>query len=572
MANAEILMVTADEAVLTSLRPILEERGHTVRVCATTREALQIVNTNNIAIAILDLVLPGQDGRRLVVDLRSDAATASMPILAMGPLPAEQENGLVHTADVYLKKPVTPAEVLDRIARYLKRGQECGREARRDQVTGLPNRAAFCELYERTAAKCAANHEPVALAILGIHRFEALVQDCGAVSQDDLIRRIGATVSLSFRATDTVARWSLTEFAILLPGENLHGADRALEKALGSLNRLPLPGADGKEHLASLCAGRAILQEKTPLDEAVAQAERHLYESFAACQTGGGHMIPIEANPTARRPELIAICVADINMGRAIGQMLERDRFTIKLFATSVELLDELSKTRFNLLIADDDLTVAGGRHILERIRILPLCDRLRIIMLVAGESSIVRAMELGANDYAIKPQDITSFISRIRRLLSGGEALLQHHTVMIVDHEIPQLLIAGTTLHRRCGFKVFLAHGLDDALHRLADCSPDILILDLDVPDLIPKTFISRIPRNRHLEIITASASSDKADELDTGSFRARGHLTRPFKPDSLLKEFRGLVPMAGEPPKTKGTDTDAIDIEIQRVLTRRR
>jgi DNA-binding response OmpR family regulator len=405
-----------------------------------------------------------------------------------------------------------------------------------------------------------------------VYRFEALMQECGATA-DDLIRRIGSTVSGCFRTTDTVARWSTTEFAVILPGEDHYGAIRAVEKAMEALNRLVVPGQDGQDHSVTLCAGLAIANEKTPLDEAVSQAERNLCESFADCQaSGSSSIVAPDARQTPRRTERVAICVADIKMGRAIGQMLERDRFTIKLFATAEELLTGLSERRFNLLIADDELPLGGETHLLERIRALRQCSRLRIIMLVAGESSIVRVMELGADDYAIKPPDITSFISRIRRLLSGSEALSQRHTVMILDHEIPQLLVAGTTLYKRCGCRVLLAHGVEDALQRLSADTPDFLILDLDIPESSLKHFISLLPRNKDLEIITAASSAATTADISTEDFRVRGHLTRPFKPDTLLKEFRGIIPLAGEPPKSKGSEPDIIDVEIRRILTLRR
>jgi diguanylate cyclase (GGDEF)-like protein len=567
-----LLVVTTDSAVLESLCPVFEARGRRVTICATETEAIHLLRHQPIAAAIVDLVLPGHDGRRLIVTLRSDPATAALPIVAVGPLPPGRENsdGLVHDADLYFSKPVEPTAIADGVGLLLKRGCERGRKSYRDALTGLPNRAAFCETYERIARECAEVREPLSLAILGIHRFDELGQGSPPPSPDDLIRQVGASLSTCFRATDIIARWGLAEFAVLLPGEARAGAARAMEKALKALDHLDLPTTH--KNVLRFCTGLAVLDEKTPIANAVGEAERQLFQAYSASQGGATRdSASPEAERSRQRPEHIAICVVDGNMGRALSQMLEREHFTTRVFLNVNEAAAALGLTQYHLLIADDAFAPTGDTHLLERIRAIPRCSNLRIIMLVSNEAGITRALELGANDYALKPPDIASFLSRVRRILATGAAHSDRVTVMIIDHEIPQLMIAGTTLSRQCGCKVLLAHGAADALQRLGTLVPDYLILDVDAPELRAPEFLNKLAAHKGLKIISAASPANRELDIQHVTLQFLGRVARPYKPDSLIAELQGVAPCADESPAARDSDGDAIEGEIRRMLTRR-
>lgn len=571
-ALPSLLIVTTDNELLNGLRRLFEERGRIVAICKTADEAIFFLHHNDMSAVIVDLILPDHDGRWLISTLRSNPATAALPVVAVGPFPPRLENdaGLVHEADLYFEKPIIAVNVVDGLALLLKRVQERGRKARRDTITGLLNRAAFSETYDQVAADCVQAHEPLALAIFGVHRFDEMAKERGVSSLDDMIRQVGATLSASFRATDIVARWGLAEFAVILPGEDHYGATRALEKAMGALNRLTLSTSTDKRH--HFCAGLAVLSEKTPIANAVGEAERHLFESYSTCLgSKGGQIVASDVSQTVRRSEHIAICIADGNMGRALRQMLERDHFSIEVFSTADEAVAGLALNRYHLLIADDAIALKGDVHLIERIRAIPLCSRLRVIMLVSSEASIVQALELGANDYAIKPPDVMSFMSRVRRMLARGKAFSSRITVMIVDHEIPQLLVAGTTLYQQCGCRVLLAYGVEDALRRLASIVPDYLILDMDIPNVSGQEFLAKLPHFADVEIIPASATSSQTGNLQSDTFQISGRLTRPYKPGTLIEEFRGIVPRPTENIHPGETNGDSIESEIRRILTLR-
>jgi len=74
---------------------------------------------------VLDVMLPGMDGLEVCRALRSDAATAAIPIIMLTARAEESDRivGLELGADDYLAKPFSPGELVARIRALLRRAQ-----------------------------------------------------------------------------------------------------------------------------------------------------------------------------------------------------------------------------------------------------------------------------------------------------------------------------------------------------------------------------------------------------------------------------------------------------------------
>ena len=145
---------------------------------------------------------------------------------------------------------------------------------------------------------------------------------------------------------------------------------------------------------------------------------------------------------------------------------------------------------------------------------------------------------------------------------------------VLIVDHEVPQLLVAGTALHQQGGCRILLAKGSRDGLRRLTDALPDVLVLDMHMPDFSGNDFIKMIPllpKLRKMEIIPAADSPLAAAKLTSDVFKIRGRVTRPFKPGTFLEEIRQLIQLPTPESGSEPVDSEPIEAEIQRILALR-
>jgi DNA-binding response OmpR family regulator len=84
---------------------------------------------------VVDIMMPGVDGYRLVRALRGDAETADIPIVMLTALAQDHNRlaGLLSGADHYLIKPVKPQDLVDTIRRAIA----CSHEDRTNRLREL---------------------------------------------------------------------------------------------------------------------------------------------------------------------------------------------------------------------------------------------------------------------------------------------------------------------------------------------------------------------------------------------------------------------------------------------------
>ena len=102
------------------------------------------------------------------------------------------------------------------------------------------------------------------------------------------------------------------------------------------------------------------------------------------------------------------------------GRFLERNGYLVVEAEDGQQALEQLERVRPNLVVLDVMMPGLSGFEVLERIRRDRPADSLPVIMATARDNSgdVVRAFELGANDYVTKPVDFPVLHVRIEAQL----------------------------------------------------------------------------------------------------------------------------------------------------------
>jgi DNA-binding response OmpR family regulator len=124
---ARILVVEDERKVLRSLERGLRAEGYEVVASATGEEGFQQALAQPFDCVILDLLLPGRDGLRVLADLRQMGNKVPVLILTARDAVEDRVTGLDAGADDYLVKPFAFAELLARLRALLRRERD-GRE------------------------------------------------------------------------------------------------------------------------------------------------------------------------------------------------------------------------------------------------------------------------------------------------------------------------------------------------------------------------------------------------------------------------------------------------------------
>jgi two-component system KDP operon response regulator KdpE len=121
MSNSRRILVCDDEPqVIRALKVVLQEAGFDVIPTGTAAEALDQAAVRPPDAAIIDLVLPDQDGVEVTRRLRE---WSQMPILVLSAIGEEEEKvrALAAGADDYVTKPFASRELIARLEAALRR-------------------------------------------------------------------------------------------------------------------------------------------------------------------------------------------------------------------------------------------------------------------------------------------------------------------------------------------------------------------------------------------------------------------------------------------------------------------
>lgn len=119
---ARILVVDDDPASVEVLRECLEAEGYEVETAADGEGALKTVLAIPPDLVLLDVAMPRMDGFEVCQRLRAEAATASVPILFVTALDADEdkEKAVQAGGDDFVTKPVVLVEVVARVKSLLR--------------------------------------------------------------------------------------------------------------------------------------------------------------------------------------------------------------------------------------------------------------------------------------------------------------------------------------------------------------------------------------------------------------------------------------------------------------------
>jgi len=123
--TTRVLIVEDDPDIAQLIAAYLGKAGFATERSASGREALQAIAAKPPDLVVLDLMLPHVDGLEVCRVVRSNEATAAIPIIMLTARVEESERivGLELGADDYLAKPFSPNELVARVRALLRRTQ-----------------------------------------------------------------------------------------------------------------------------------------------------------------------------------------------------------------------------------------------------------------------------------------------------------------------------------------------------------------------------------------------------------------------------------------------------------------
>lgn len=129
------VLVLEDKAEIRQFIVInLKRAGFHVIEANTGEDALEILNNEEVDIAVLDVMLPGIDGFEVCKKIREKDETMGIIMLTAKTQEMDKINGLVLGADDYVVKPFSPSELVARIDALCRRIDMIKRKAKNEII------------------------------------------------------------------------------------------------------------------------------------------------------------------------------------------------------------------------------------------------------------------------------------------------------------------------------------------------------------------------------------------------------------------------------------------------------
>src|SRR5882672_7845091 len=201
---------------------------------------------------------------------------------------------------------------------------------KRDRATGMPNRHALEERLDTAVRMHLERGEPAAVVCIGIGRLAEVRDAHGLAAADVMARQVGDRLKVAVRGSDTVARVSDNEFALLLT--NLRRGHDAATVARKLFDALEAPLLLGEHELRLAPAvGVAVLPEDATTGDLL------LARAAAAMQYAREHGTGLYQ---FFRPEIAQRSARRLRLETELNAALERDEFRV-LFQPRVRVRDK---------------------------------------------------------------------------------------------------------------------------------------------------------------------------------------------------------------------------------------
>ena len=180
-----VLIVEDDKEIREGVQIYLQSQGYKVFQAADGIEGLEVLEKEEIHLAIIDIMMPRMDGIRMTMKLREKY---DFPVIMLSAKSEEVDKitGLNIGADDYVTKPFNPIEVMARVRSQLRRYLQLGG----GQV--LPTQVTIGGIMLDDAGRTVTvDGEPVALTPTEFDILRLLMQHAGTVfSPREIYRRV----------------------------------------------------------------------------------------------------------------------------------------------------------------------------------------------------------------------------------------------------------------------------------------------------------------------------------------------------------------------------------------------
>jgi two-component system, cell cycle response regulator DivK len=117
-----VLIVEDNEKNMKLARDVLQAKGYQTLEAITGEEGVKLAKQKKPDLVLMDIQLPGINGIEAFRQIRGDAATRSIPVVALPASVTSTDRSAINAAgfDAFISKPISLKEFLDTVKRLVE--------------------------------------------------------------------------------------------------------------------------------------------------------------------------------------------------------------------------------------------------------------------------------------------------------------------------------------------------------------------------------------------------------------------------------------------------------------------
>jgi len=245
--ETKILAVDDDPVNLALMKGILSKHGFTPLLANSAADGIQLARSEQPDLILLDVMMPEMDGYQACRILKTDPATADIPVIFCSAMDQTDDavRGLELGAEDFVTKPVNEKELRARMAVVLRASRAKKRLDERsnlDALTGLWNRRRLEDCMAMELAHPGV--EGLSCAMIDLDHFKRVNDSLGHAAGDAVLVAVGRLLQNHCRDRDWVCRYGGEEFVLAMPATSLRKAAVCAERLRSAIAQARIPHDD----------------------------------------------------------------------------------------------------------------------------------------------------------------------------------------------------------------------------------------------------------------------------------------------------------------------------------------
>ncbi len=248
----------------------------------------------------------------------------------------------------------------------------------------------------------------------------------------------------------------------------------------------------------------------------------------------------------ARRPKILVV-EDDRETALLLRRQLEAEGYNVLLAGNGQDALWLAREEQPQLITLDIMLPDVDGFLVLEQLKDHPVTAPIPVIIIsMLGE--VDKGYALGAVDYVVKPFNEAQLLDSVRQALGlisredGAEPT--RNDLLVVDDEPDIVSFLGQALSIH-GYQIRSASNGLEALERIGELTPDLILLDLKMPGMDGYEVIRRLKRDEATRgipiiVITASPVDKERDKVRVLGMGVSRYMSKPLSVETIVAEIK--------------------------------